>query len=248
MFEDLSFEFDNLGPLGINLKSCLNGLGAYVDSFYDNTSSLARKKGLHIGDVIVDLNYKNITMMGLEEIKSLLVQYRGQTLFMTIHRPSPTETTPSQALNDLRNRLFIKRFLKSNVPVEAVSRRKYDLFCRIQEIRLSLPLPSIHQYKCSEKVVYNPLAEEWMELFPERSLEDNISLLTVDYMEEKLLKDLISDDGICHFTRSDLWIKRIAYYHRYCEEIDFVPLSSMILSEDVYLLYAWYLFLLSQHR
>ncbi len=247
MFEDLAFEFDNLGPLGINLKSCLNGCGAYVDSFYDNTSSLARKKGLHIGDIIVDLNHKNITMMGLEEIKSLLVQYRGQTLSMTIHRPSPTEATPSQVMNDLRNRLYIKRFLKSNVPVEAVSRRKYDLFCRIQEIRLSLPIPSIH-YNCYEKVVYNALAEELIELFPEWPLEDNISLLTVDYVEEKLLKDLISDDGICTFAKSDLWMKKIAYYHRYSEEIDFVPLSSMILSGDVYLLYAWYLFLLSQHR
>jgi hypothetical protein len=54
-----------VGPLGINLKSCLNGYGAHVDSFYSASCgapmtttdqkclSVAEKRGILLGDIIL---------------------------------------------------------------------------------------------------------------------------------------------------------------------------------------------------
>jgi C-terminal processing protease CtpA/Prc len=127
------------------LKSCLNGYGAHVDSFYSASSgapmtttdqkclSITEKKGMLLGDVILAIENVSVEMMELDQIKELLLQLRSHPITLVIQRYISTETNPNEVIiSDVRNRLWLKKYLRDEKKLP-VYEKQYDLYLKINE-------------------------------------------------------------------------------------------------------------------
>jgi hypothetical protein len=133
------------GPLGINLKSCLSGYGAYIDSFYspnqcDQSSSMAEQKGLMIGDILLRVDEVNIELMELDEIQKLLLKLRLSPLTLTIRRLCDHgQSNLANVILDVRNRIWIKKFLREDRKSLPIT-KLYDEFIKVTELLLCIDI------------------------------------------------------------------------------------------------------------
>lgn len=95
--------------LGINLKSCLGGYGAYVDLIDEN--QVEEKRNILVGDLLREVNGINVSLFSVAEVYSVLRQTR-RPLSITFWRPvakTSKDLSLSQVVSDLRNTSWIKR-------------------------------------------------------------------------------------------------------------------------------------------
>lgn len=130
------------GPIGINLKSCLGGKGAYVDSFYKEPFG-----GVKIGDILWQINGTQLDNVSIEEIRQIVKIATGPVKLVFKSFPPlilREDTEPSdqiddnhiknrldhaslQLLHDLRGRSWIKRIVKHSYFEASQIYQKYSV-------------------------------------------------------------------------------------------------------------------------
>lgn len=95
--------------LGINMKSCLGGYGAYVDLVNENRSN--ENRDIRVGDLLKEVNSIDVSLFSVAEIYSVLRQ-AIRPLSIRFWRPEHSashESSVSQVVCDLRNTSWIKK-------------------------------------------------------------------------------------------------------------------------------------------
>jgi hypothetical protein len=253
------------GPLGINLKSCLNGYGAYVDSFYpsllsstthsskNNTphpsssapntplehmssdsnhteKSAAELAGIMIGDIIMEINGESVELMELDEIKKLLLQLRYSSVTMRFKRFSLELETTSEDLwmmiNDLRHRLWFKKYLKETKLSK--EEKEYDLLLKVSE--------TLFLFQCQQSELASVVTKAVWLLFPDLNELEKVSFDSIlSFLERKkqsLLNSHIFSSVMINYRLSDYHRKKLAFYYRY-DSFQLYPFhSSLLFTEE----------------
>jgi hypothetical protein len=146
------------GPIGINLKSCLGGKGAYVDSFYKEPFG-----GVKIGDILWQINETPLNEISIEEIRQMVKNATGPMKLMfksfppliscddsdsnDIGMKQRLECATLQLLHDLRGRSWIKRIIKQTFPEVANKYAQftllYDCYQLLQLILIQFPVEEL---------------------------------------------------------------------------------------------------------
>jgi membrane-associated protease RseP (regulator of RpoE activity) len=260
------------GPLGINLKSCLNGYGAYVDSFYssllsstsssksntpyNNNSapntplehlssdsshiekSAAELAGIMIGDIIMEINSESVELMELDEIKKLLLQLRYSSVTMRFKRFSLEVEASTEELdrmiNDLRNRLWFKKYLKEMKLFK--EEKEYDLFLKISEILYLFHCFSSSSTQNGDETMKVNFVQKVVTLFPDINEVDKESFESIASFLERKKQSLISShvsSVLENYRLSDYHRKKLSFYYRYDSYHLNSLLSSMLFTEEL---------------
>lgn len=146
------------GPIGINLRSCLGGKGAYVDSFYKEPFG-----GVKIGDILWQINDIYLHDISIEEIRQMVKNSTGPMKLIFKSFPplilsdesensenngdsdmkERLESAALHLLHDLRGRSWIKRVIKQSYPEYAYKYAKftilYDTYQLLKELLAVFP-------------------------------------------------------------------------------------------------------------